>query len=468
MARLLSSAAMLICASVFLFGFDNTQAQSKSSNPEWYRLGPETLVSTNNDGGALRCEPSVGIAGDNIVVAWNDSWGGAHGASAGTAAAWATSRDAGKTFQFGGYLPPATADQAPDAADSQIVTDGEGNFYLEILSWQRTSHTIFIYFMDHKNIGQWQRVVPAVTTGFDSAATGAAQGAFLDRPFLSIDATGTLSLVFTMGDATKGMQIDFVSSRDHGATWSSPVNVSVGPKQTRTGASVARVGERIVITWCEGGDGTHPEKIWYAASSDGGKTFQEPKSLYEEKQPLGTIPGYVMGFSTEALFSLSGYTTIVATGRAGANPGFSLAAEDRTGVSLDVILFQYDGTKNVWSGPVRVNREDHNGSASFPALTAIEGSTAVLHYFRAGAVPSGVTDVFLTVAEGALLKHVKLNTVSSDWTHVPGDKEHAPVQRNFGDYISVASSGRRIAAVWTDGRDGKPRIYCRVLDLSSN
>src|SRR6266567_7734021 len=46
-----------------------------------YRLGPEVLVSDNQDGGTLRCEPSVALFKDTIVVAWNDSHGGSLGTS---------------------------------------------------------------------------------------------------------------------------------------------------------------------------------------------------------------------------------------------------------------------------------------------------------------------------------------------------------------------------------------------------
>ena len=34
-----------------------------------------------------------------------------------------------------------------------------------------------------------------------------------------------------------------------------------------------------------------------------------------------------------------------------------------------------------------------------------------------------------------------------------------------GDYITLASDGRLLAAAWTDGRDGAARIYVRTIEL---
>src|SRR5438552_7450855 len=104
-------------------------AQSKK-----FILGPEVLVSSNQDGGDLRCEPSAAIFKNMVVVAWNDSYGGIHGSLSGTAVGWAISKDRGRTFRFGGYLPLAQNDFVAAAADSRLAVDEEGNFFLEILS----------------------------------------------------------------------------------------------------------------------------------------------------------------------------------------------------------------------------------------------------------------------------------------------------------------------------------------------
>src|SRR5690242_5911266 len=88
---------------------------SGAHSPEFI-LGPEVLVSSNKDGGDLRCEPSAAIFNDTVVVAWNDTYGGMHGSPTGTAIGWAISKDRGKNFRFGGYLPLAHDDFVVSAA----------------------------------------------------------------------------------------------------------------------------------------------------------------------------------------------------------------------------------------------------------------------------------------------------------------------------------------------------------------
>ena len=61
-----------------------------------------------------------------------------------------------------------------------------------------------------------------------------------------------------------------------------------------------------------------------------------------------------------------------------------------------------------------------------------------------------------------------MTTVSTAWTDVPGDREHAPIQRNFGDYITLAADGPRGVASWTDGRTGEPRIMVRGFRLDAS
>ena len=39
------------------------------------------------------------------------------------------------------------------------------------------------------------------------------------------------------------------------------------------------------------------------------------------------------------------------------------------------------------------------------------------------------------------------------------------IQRNFGDYITLASSGSQLLAVWTDAREGPSRIFARSITL---
>jgi hypothetical protein len=98
-------------------------------------------------------------------------------------------------------------------------------------------------------------------------------------------------------------------------------------------------------------------------------------------------------------------------------------------------------------------------------MTTAGKKLAILHYYR-GDTADTLTDVYVSVAVGGGdFQNIKLNTISSDWAKVPGDRQFAPIQRNFGDYITLASHGHVFVATWTDGRDGVPRIYARTIEV---
>ena len=78
---------------------------------------------------------------------------------------------------------------------------------------------------------------------------------------------------------------------------------------------------------------------------------------------------------------------------------------------------------------------------------------------RAGSKPFAVEG--LNAETGEWEDH-RITTVSSKWEAMSGDEEHAPIQRNVGDYIDIAADGRRFACAWTDGREGSSRIYVRT------
>ena len=122
--------------------------ESPASPPDIERsftLGPEVLASPNEDGGALRCEPSAALHGCHAIVAWNDSWGGQQGSQIGVAVGWSRSLDGGRTFEFGGYLPAPGEDEPPSGADSRLAVDAAGNFYLVVLSWYPTRKVLRLY-----------------------------------------------------------------------------------------------------------------------------------------------------------------------------------------------------------------------------------------------------------------------------------------------------------------------------------
>ncbi len=415
-----------------------------------YRLGPEVLVSDNQDGGALRCEPSVALFRDTIVVAWNDSHGGSLGTSknkdkVGVSIGWAISLNRGRTFRFGGYLPQGKSGEILSGADSWLVADEEGNFYLQMVSLEGPNE-IQVYYMDRHDLGKWQRMANAAT------------GENLDKPSISVDWEGRIGIAYNSGTSS----IYFAMSKDKGASWTKPVMLTDSSVASRLGAVVAMTKSRIVVSWAEG-SGVDLKEIWWTESVDGGKTFGPPALLFKSKERLQPPMGYAMGLGyPSTIVSLPWLT------RSGgsANGAIYLSYAEGVGSGSRVLLFTLPPGGKTWSQPTRVGESPERAIKVMPSVVAVGSKLAVLYYDQRNDSDRLLTDVYLTILdEGAEFQDLKLNTVSTDWTKTPGDKQYAPIQRNFGDYISLASDGDLLAAAWTDGRGGVPRTYVRTIEV---
>ncbi len=413
-------------------------------------LSHEVEVSNNADGGRLRCEPSVAIFGDEIVVAWNDSYGGRLGATTGVAVAWAISRDGGASYKFGGYLPAASQDQPPSAADSRLACDAEGNFYLLLLNWTKTGHALRFYVMPRDRRGRWREVAsPDKTTSKPS----------IDKPDLAVTPQGKVAVAYT-----RGKSIFFVVSNDAGLHWQPPLRISASDARLRTGASVAIIDQAVVAAWLEGG-GMALTEVWSARSADGGASFAKPQLAYTLSGHVRPPSGYALGVGPAGFIAndvnIAGYA--VDDG----SSVFSLTCIEGAGEGARVFLLRSTDGGRKWSKPQTVGYSPSGAAKVFSTIALLGRQPAILYYDRRHSPATAMTDVFLSLGiEGGSFADRKLNSVSTDWLKTPGDKEHAPIQRNFGDYISLAAHGRRAVAVWTDGRSGAPRIWSRVIELS--
>jgi len=384
-------------------------------------LGEDVEASINPRGGALRCEPSVGVSGNAVLVAWNDSYGGKHGSQTGVCAGWSHSNDGGKSFNFGGYLTEREGVTA--GADTRIARAGDGRLYLSVLSWFEKEHELRLYrFQDGR------------MTDLGQVATNGGTG-YLDKPDFAIDG-GRFALAYTRDGV-----IEYARS-DDGKAWSR-TSVSSTEKLSRSGSGVAVRGERVVVGWFEGG-GIELDRLMVVNSHDGGKTFSPPSSVFVRESSISTPAGFRMA------------------------PG-------PASVSFNDVRLKFDDKGTAWLATLDVHekkprvvvyssndmlawvRTDAVGTvdgAFFPDLAIVGGSPAVLSYGSDGTM----TNCYL-LHRG---RQTCLSTVGSDWTKTAPDADAAPIQRNFGDYISLASEGDKFVAAWTDGRSGLPRIRVRV------
>jgi hypothetical protein len=389
--------------------------------PQAVELGSEVEVCSNSDGGALRVEPSVGIAGETILVAWNDSYGGKHGSSTGTSAAWALSKDGGKTFSFGGYL--TRRGEQVCGADTRIARSRSGKLFLAVLAWFDKEQEIRLYRLDGDKL-----------TDRGQVATNGGLG-YLDKPDLAIDGE-RLFLAYTNTDV-----IEVAHSAD-GTAWSRTI-VSSAAKSARSGSGIAVRGDRVVVGWFEGG-GMDLDRCVAASSTDQGKTFTAPSAVFKRGGPIPTPAGFRMapGPATVGMndvrlkFDDKGVVWLATLDVAQGKP--------------TIVLFSSrDGS--AWTP---VDQRPAIEGAFFPDLAIVGGVPIVLSY----GVANGLTHCCLLRAD----QRIQLSTAGTDWQKTAPDQASAPIQRNFGDYISLATQDDRFAAAWTDGRGGVPRIRVRT------
>jgi hypothetical protein len=119
---------------------------------------------------------------------------------------------------------------------------------------------------------------------------------FPDGPTLAAEHNGAIDIVYVcppsscpQGGAVQ--TIELIRSIDHGATWSTPVQISVPPRQTGIGPSnpvIAACGAGVTVAWVDGGVGS---KV-----SDG----INPRDLYV-MQVVNGVPGTPVNMSYSTL-----------------------------------------------------------------------------------------------------------------------------------------------------------------------
>lgn len=416
--------------------------KSNAQTNDNFILRDEVCVSSYTIGGKLKCEPSVVMHENVVIVSWNDSFGGESGTGYGVCVAWSISYDYGKTFEFGGFLSE-NKNGVFGGADSWLSKDIKGNFYLQVLSFKEAIH---LYYMARDNLGNWIKLSDPV------------KSQTADKPFLHIQENDVLWISYS-----DNQEIFITSSKDHGHTWSAPLLVSNSVKKSRGGSSITTYKEKVFVSWVEGAD----NEVWYTIINQGKP--ESPQLLYENTDFNGIMtPGYSMGFDHE------GTSGKVATPNL---TWLNNSKNDQFPVNLTfgikekemsaILFFEYNQNSFTWNNPRKVGEVSSSFSRIFASNSNIEKFPAILFYDRRGFKDKECTqtDVYLSVLIEEKWNDLKINEATSDWKNVQGDKKYAPVQRNFGDYITLASDMHKVIAVWTDGRNGRNEIYLRIIEL---
>lgn len=448
--------ALPAAAASLAFSLAVPSLRGQAADDRWgVELDHEILVSDNEDGGLLRVEPSVAVHGDVIVAAWNDGRGLREGAVTGTSVAWSISRDGGRSFRFGGYIPAPDPDLPPAGADSWLGVDGTGRFYLIVLSWWEESYAVRLLTLDPTAGGTWTEQEPVAVRDRVPGAP------VLDKPAMTVTTDGQVFVVYKSGD-----RIRLRRSPDGGESWDPAVTVSDSDGATgldstvpsRNSSDVAVLGETVVVCWLEESGFSAPQELWCAESPDRGRTFSPARRLHRAARHMPAPPGYRMGPGPYS--AAPNYASLAADEGRGL---IHLVAADPAGEEGSRILhWSYDVARRAWNDPGVVGGGPGLGTKVMASAAVASDGLLVLYYDqrRAG---EGHTDVRLSSRARQEWRDTPVTTVSSDWTAMPpGETFEPPFQKNAGDYISLAADGGRFVAVWTDGRRGEPRIWARA------
>ncbi len=99
-------------------------------------------------------------------------------------------------------------------------------------------------------------------------------------------------------------------------------------------------------------------------------------------------------------------------------------------------------------------------------MTKIKNKPVIFYYDRRDNPFTTITDVYLSIMlTDNCYQDIKINSLPSDWSHLAGDPKYAPIQRNIGDYMTIASYANKLATTWVGEKNGKSRIYFRLVEF---
>lgn len=378
---------------------------------------------------------------------------------------FARSTDGGKTFVDDGPLQGNR--ETPELWGDPVLavdTHGRGAGTLYVASLARNDEGVFTLGVGvSKDSGR--------TFRWEDAVTGVEESDGPDKEWLAIDDTGgrhdgNLYLAWTnFADTARESSVQFARSTDGGKTWSKPLNVHRD----------FGFGVRVVV----GPDGTvhvvyeSDEDVYWTASSDGGRTFDEPREIADAPAPgayestcfRNALNGDMRTFTTVS-------AAIDALGSArpsdpNHNPDFgslyvTYHAHGEDADEADVLFLKRDPAGR-WTKPRRLN-DDETTTDQFQPEVAVPG-------------PGRVAVVWTDRREDAALPAPLGNRRMAQYvaTSNDGGKSFGPNRRlsdvlfdppfsnpspnlmggcYAGDYNGLHSTGNgEVLASWADNRD---------------
>lgn len=367
--------------------------------------------------------------------------------------------DAGQTWSGG-----TSGAGGSNSGDPAALIGRNGRYYIGFINNQSGQS---VAYSDDQGTTWTTSVVANAPSGW---------GNILDKNHMWIDNSpsspydGNLYNAWTAFGGNNNNNIEVSRSTNHGASWSSTVNVSgsLNPGSHAQGVNIQTGpnGEVYVLFTIYDNWPSDEDAMGLARSFDGGQT-------YTSARIIDNIRG-IRNSGTGKNMRVNSFPVMAVDISNGPRRGYLYAVWSNigypgvnTGNDIDVYMIRSTDQGLTWTAPVRVN-QDAAGLGKqhyFPWITCdpVTGTLSVVFYDDRN-VGSASCEVYCANSYdgGDTWEDFKVSDVSFTPSPIPG-----LASGYFGDYIGIAARNGQVYPVWTDNRTGTALTYTSPYQTST-
>lgn len=392
--------------------------------------------------GSVQSEVSMFVAGDTIVVGWNDSEGFSSPDT--SISGWGYSIDRGDTWTDGGSL--ARTLSIEPGGDPSVVRTNAGTWIMTALD-----------LGDSLGLAIHRGSTAGGVLTWSPPFHYSSGGAFIDKEYLEYDVENEIVYLAYITSTN----FELTRSTDDGLTWDEPLTVA--PRTTGNGCyPVVGIDGEVYVTWVQPISFTVPSIMSVRHSADGGQTFSGPANEITQLLPESIQPPACFNRPLTPPWGSFDVDRSDGPYRGRLYGVWGVGATNQRNAVLS-----YSDDKGVtWSSPVVLNDNDNASTTEsfWPSIRVSEtdGRIFVGFYDRRNSSGNSLCDFYGTMSvDGGTSwgMNRRLSDTSVAWCGVP--VEATP---NFGDYVDVAIDSLSVFAVWSDAREGDPDVVFSRFD----